>query len=98
MPLETSRHAGPSSACCDDSALDMLNLARYRCSFCGADLPPWFDSSERIFDVDADDVAFARWLETACASCGRTPKDSMDRGSVDSNPIAADVPESSDSE
>jgi hypothetical protein len=50
-----------------------LALTRCRCAACGGDLPLWFDSSERIFDLDADDVAFARWLDTACPNCGTTP-------------------------
>jgi hypothetical protein len=51
------------------------SLARCRCASCGADLPAWFDSSERIFDVEADDAAFAQWLDTGCRRCGKTPRE-----------------------
>jgi DNA-directed RNA polymerase subunit RPC12/RpoP len=51
------------------------SLARCRCAACGRELLPWFDSSERIFDLDADDVAFAQWLDTACPRCGKTPRE-----------------------
>ena len=45
------------------------------CSGCGAELPPWFDVRRPLYDVAADDAAYERWLDTPCASCGRTPRE-----------------------
>src|SRR5437764_13431209 len=41
-----------------------------RCMRCGADLPPWFDPAVKIYDVAADDAAYAAWLDTPCRECG----------------------------
>jgi hypothetical protein len=45
------------------------------CASCGAELPAWFKSTGRIYDVAKDDEDYERWLDAPCASCGLTPRE-----------------------
>jgi len=39
--------------------------------FFGADVAAWFAFIERVYDVDADDTAYERWLDTPYIQCGK---------------------------
>lgn len=43
----------------------------------GAKVAPWFETRERIYDVQKDDEAYERSLETPCASCLSTPRENL---------------------
>ena len=45
------------------------------CWNCGKAIPAWWVAGRPrpLFDAAADDDAYERWRETACAGCGRTP-------------------------
>jgi hypothetical protein len=49
-------------------------LAKTFCPWCGAELPPWFDDVP-LYDVEKDNAAYERWLDTKCLACGRTPRE-----------------------
>jgi hypothetical protein len=50
------------------------------CQSCGAELAPWFDSSESLYDVEKDDAAYELWLDTSCAFCSKVPRDTVKSG------------------